>query len=278
MDIYRDELRRQLKLVDAEHKAAMKPFREALLRIFGKESNIPIEAKAELLRLPAPGRRQFFKIGGATVLGAAILAACGDDNGPIAETGTTQPSDTTTSAPADTTTTTTAATGASDMDIVLLRSATSLELLAVQTYQTAIDSGLVTTPAIGAAATLFQSQHREHAAQLQSATTDAGGQPYDQPNAYLSDNVVAPALAALTDENSVVAFALQLENVAAQTYAFSAGVLSTPAFRQAIMAIGGVEARHAAVLAAVVQPAQQPVPNAFLPTTDRAPDAALITS
>jgi hypothetical protein len=39
-----------------------------------------------------------------------------------------------------------------------------------------------------------------------------------------------------------------LEEAAAQTYVFAGGALSTPALRSTIMTIGGVEARHAAVL------------------------------
>ena len=42
--------------------------------------------------------------------------------------------------------------------------------------------------------------------------------------------------------------ALALEEAAAQTYVFAGGALSTPALRSTIMTIGGVEARHAAVL------------------------------
>ena len=51
--------------------------------------------------------------------------------------------------------TTTAASGA-DGDVTILRTASSIEVLAVAVYQTAIDSGLVKTAAIGDAAKLFQ--------------------------------------------------------------------------------------------------------------------------
>ena len=43
------------------------------------------------------------------------------------------------------------------------------------------------------------------------------------------------------------------------------------------MAIGGVEARHAAILRHVLMPGSE-VPVAFLPTTDRIPDESLITT
>jgi hypothetical protein len=161
------------------------------------------------------------------------------------------------------------------MDIVLLRTASSLEVLAVAAYQTAIASGLVTTPAIADAAALFQGHHDEHAASLQAQTSDLGGEPYTDPNPYLLANVVGPAVAALVTENDIVAFARTLEDAAAQTYTYAAGVLSTPELRAALAAIGGVEARHRAVLDGVL--GQPQVPDAFLPTTGRAPDAALIS-
>jgi hypothetical protein len=203
-------------------------------------------------------------MGGVTIMGAAVLAACGDEDDPVAETGTTLPGSTTTGG-----------TATADTDLVLLRSASSLEVLAVETYDAAVASGLVTTAAVAAAAVLFRDQHDEHAQQLQSATEDLGGEPYTDPNPFLKENVVDPALAGVMSESDVVALALDLETVAAQTYAYSAGVLTTPELRQAIMAIGGVEARHAAILKSVL--AQAPVPASFLPTSDRAPDEALVS-
>ncbi|MGH9185821.1 MAG: ferritin-like domain-containing protein [Acidimicrobiales bacterium] len=261
MDLNRDELRRELRDVDEAHRAAMKPWRQALMRLFGgrERDQLSVMRKAELLGVPVPGRRQFFRFGGATLLGAAVLAACGDDDDDAASTPTTG-----------------AGGGATDMDRVLLRTATSLEILAVQTYDTAVGSGLVTTQAVADAAMLFRDQHDEHAEQLKGATEANGGEPYAEPNAFVKANVVDPAVAGLRTENDVVAFAATLENVAAQTYAFAAGALSIPALRQAIMAIGGVEARHAAILRHVLAEAE--VPDAFLPTEERIPDEALITS
>ena len=236
----------------------------------GAGAEIPVEAKAQLVGVPSPGRRHLFKLGGATILGAAVLAACGDSNDDVAQTGTTAGGGSATTA------TSGSGSGSSNTDLVLLRTASSLEVLAVDTYDAAIASGLVTTSAIADAAILFRDQHDEHAQQLQSATTDAGGDPYTEANPFLKAEVVDPALAGLKTEMDVVAFALVLETAAAETYAFAAGALSTPAFRQAIMAIGGVEARHMAVLRSVLS--QAPVPVAFLPTDERAPDEALITS
>lgn len=262
-DLNHDELRRELRAVEADHQASMAPWREALKRIFAeKGSGIPATAKAELLGVPAPGRRQFFKFGGATIIGAAIMAACGDDDdddgsGPGSGSGSGD-------------------SAATEMDVVLLRTATSLELLAVEAYQVAIDSGVVTTRSIADAAVLFQSHHQEHAEALQGATEANGGTPFTEPNQFVFDNVVTPALPSLTSETAIVGFAATLEDAAAQTYAFAAGALSTPEFRQTIMSIGGVEARHLAILrTSLGDPA---VPVAFLPTDGAIPAESFVSA
>ena len=207
MNIERDQIRRELRASQEDQRSAMKLWREALQRVFGgggAAAEIPVEAKAQLLGVPSPGRRHLFKLGGATVLGAVVLAACGDSNDEVGQTGTT--------AGGGSATTGTSGGGNSNMDLVLLRTASSLEVLAVETYDAAIASGLVTTMAIADAAKLFRDQHDEHAKQLQSATTDAGGDAYTEANPFLKAEVVDPALAGLKNETDVVSFALVLED------------------------------------------------------------------
>jgi hypothetical protein len=266
MDINTDEVRRQLRASQHDQEVALPVWKQTLSRVFSPGSGVSHAEKAHLLGVPT--RRQALKIGGATVIGAAILAACGSDDDDSGTSGTTDDSTSGSGSGSS------EVAGDSELDLTLLRTATSLEIAAVNTYQAAIDSGLVTTMAIADAAVLFQEQHQEHADLLSTATTDAGGEAYTEPNPFVQENVIDPALEMLTDETSVVTFALQLENVAAQTYAFAAGALSTPAFRQAIMTIGGVEARHAAVLAGVLEEAQ--VPNAFLPTDEAVGEDAFV--
>lgn len=243
MDLNRDELRRELKAIDADNRAIMPRWYDALRQIVGGGTTMSTEAKAALLGVPAPGRRQLFKIGGATIMGAAVLAACGgDDEGS---------SDTTVGGEAA------AEPSGDNMDLPLARTAASLEKLAVDTYQAGIDSGLVTTAAIGEAATLFQSHHQEHLDALNAAISDAGGKEITQPNVAVFDAMIQPALTAASVEADIVELALELENAAAQTYVFSAGLdgLSTPALRSTIMTIGGIEARHAAILQVAAQQA-----------------------
>ena len=151
-------------------------------------------------------------------------------------------------------------------DVTILRTASSIEELAVAAYQTAIDSGLVKTAAIADAAKLFQSQHKEHSASFQAATKAAGGQPFTMPNPVVLA-AIKPMVDALKDEKGVVALAFQLETAAAQSYQSYVGAFTDPKLNPAIMAVGGVEARHAAVLSQVLNSlgdtSTMPVPKAF---------------
>lgn len=281
MDINRDEVRRQLRAAEAQQRTALVPWRDAVTRLLA-DRRVSSRAKAELLGVP--GRRQFLKIGGVTVLGAAVLAACGDDEGAgVGETGVP----TSTTAPEE------GAPGPSTpggegnkMNLVLARTASSVEILAVEVYSVALGESdmelpaeIQFDPAVADAAKLFRDHHEEHADALAQATESIGGEPYEKPNKFLFDNVVAKELPNLTDQAKVVMFARTLEETAAGTYAFAASQLTTPELRQSMMAIGGVESRHAAALSlALDSSGTDAVPRAFTDASPegRVPDEALI--
>jgi hypothetical protein len=265
MDLNNDELRRQLKAIDADNRAAMPKWYDGLRRIVNGGTTLSTDEKAAVLGVPSPNRRTFFKIGGATIMGAAVLAACGGDDSDEGGSDTTD--------------------GGGDganMDLALARTAASLEKLAVDTYATAAGSGLVTTKAIGDAAGLFMSHHQDHLDALNGAISSAGGTPVEEANQAVFDAMVKPAIDALTDEAGVVQLALDLELAAAQTYVFAGGALSQPALRSTIMTIGGIEARHAAVLIAVAQ-AKSPLDvfpdqRGFFPGDNPLPEGAVLSA
>ena len=139
-----------------------------------------------------PDRRSFLRVGGMTVAMSAVIAACGSSSDdPIPFTG----------APPDELGFAGLLTPGQEVDVTFLRTAQSVEVLAVETYQKALDSGLLTTPALADTIRLFQEQHGEHAGLLSATTIDAGGTPYNEPNSYLAEQVVDPAVAELTDES-----------------------------------------------------------------------------
>jgi rubrerythrin len=197
--------------------------------------------KSTLLGVPSTGRRGFLALGGAA-FGAAVLSACSDDDDG-GDGGT-----------ADTTTTTAASDGEDTLsDLDLVSTAASLELAAVDAYQRAIDTGLVTTAAISEAALMFQSHHEQHLDALNTAIKEAKGEEVDHANEAILARLVEPALGSAQTEADIVDLAVGLEDAAAGTYVYAAGELTTAALRSTIMTIGGIEARHAAVIRLLAQ-------------------------
>lgn len=249
MDINTDQLRRDALATEDAHRAAMRPFRHLLDRLFGEPAAATPRQKADVV-LNGIDRRRFMQIGGLSVVSAAVLAACGSDDEGGAAAGS---STTTTGAP-------------SASDITILRTATSLENLAVEVYTRAIEGGLLTTAAVLDTAKLFRDQHKEHAELLKGATAHAGGEPFTAANPAVLQQLT-PTIQGLRDQAGVVRLAYDLELSAAATYQATTGTFADVKLNEALMSIGGVEARHAAVLASVVG---QPIsPKAFA-TTERA--------
>ena len=292
-DLNNDEIRRELRDIDRMNTAAMPAWRTLLDRIVGGDPSIGTDEKAAVLGVPTTTRRTLFKFGGATIIGAAVLAACGSDKDTKSTTtaapGTTGATATTMSPTtmgstmgSATSTPSTAEMSGAEMDLVLARTAASLEKLAVDVYGSA--AGLLTTQAIKDAATMFAGHHQQHMDALNGVITKAGGKAVTEQNKAVYDALIAPALTAAKTEADAVKIAVMLEEAAAQTYVFAGGALSTPALRSTIMTIGGVEARHAAVLhmAAMGQTPSEVFPGgrAFFPGDNplAGVDGALIMS
>lgn len=271
-------MRHDLHEVDEMNSAAVTPWRDTLHRIFSSDSKVSNSEKAQVLGVPE--RRQFLRVGGATVLGAAVLAACGGDDGDTASTSAT------TAGGASSTTEGNGGGGVDDL--TLAKTAASLEALAVVAYQTAADSGIVTNKDVGAAAMLFMQHHTEHQAALNKVITDAGGDKITEPNSAVNTAIVEPAVKEATDlaekgdaegaQTRIIQLAYDLETAAAQTYVFAAGVLSTPELRSTIMTIGGVESRHATILGNVLEFAPDKLyPTAFYKSDNPLPEDAIIS-
>ena len=231
-----DDLRRELRDADRQHHEVDRSWRTTLRSLFDPERGTSEGERAAFLGLP--DRRGFLRVGGVGIAGAALLAACGDD--------TERPASSAASG------STGGSTGGST-DLTLAKTAASLESLAIDAYTTAIGSGLVTTAAIGDAAKLFQSHHQAHLDALQALLQQSGAAKVTVANAAVKAAVVDPAVKAARTEADIVALAFALEDAAAQTYVYATTQLSTPALRSTLMTIAGVEARHRAILAFLVQ-------------------------
>src|SRR5437764_10935311 len=78
-DINNDELRRELRDLDQEHREVMPKWRESLMRLLVDDKETPTEAKADVL-LGGFNRRRFMRLSGLAAVGGTVLAACGSDN------------------------------------------------------------------------------------------------------------------------------------------------------------------------------------------------------
>ena len=236
MEIYNDELRRQVRATAEAQATSMRALPEMLDRLYSDESVTTQERDDAILG--GFNRRRFLQFGGLTVMSAAVLAAC----------GSSKKSDGTGA------TTTAAAGGKADAnDVLILKTASSLEALAVAVYQKAIDNAaaLKISSGVASVATLFQSQHKDHLNVFVKATKDAGATPFETANPAVLQ-AIQPMIDALKDETGVLKLAYTLEVAAAETYQSTVGVFKNPAFNQVVASVGGVEARHVAIIGSVL--------------------------
>ena len=147
----------------------------------------------------------------------------------------------------------------SGTDVQVLRTASSIEVLAVSTYKTAL-----ALPYIGGGeansflkqfAKTTMLQHSDHLDAFQAATTALGGAKQDKADPALA-TVVDAAVKSLGKASAaqgplqVVALALELENIAAETYVNNMSLLSSASAKKVTASVMGVEAQHVAILRA----------------------------
>lgn len=268
-----DEIRRQLRLATAEQREALPRFRRALRRASDPDAGVASADQGALLGVPH-SRRGFFRLGGLTVAASAVLVACSNAT-EIDVTRTGEPLGESTATPPS-------LEPSAELNVTLLLTASSLESLAIAAYDAALDNGWLGSADLDAVAELFRDQHIEHREVVDAAVRALGETPYTEPNPFLFDNVVGPAVAEIEtlepgdQQLETVELALTLEDVAAQTYTLAGGLFDDAELRQAGMSIGAVEARHVAVLLGALEFPQ--VPFAFGRTTNAVSEEAFITT
>lgn len=202
------------------------------------------------------GRRRVLGVGaGALVVGLpGLLVACsggGDDETADDDAGDAPP--------------------ASDADVAMLRTATSIELLLVEAYDRITGRR---RPDLGAPTrelfARFADHHGGHAASLGLATVAAGGVAYDAVNDVVRERLLEPGLAAATTRVTVLALARDLEQFATAVDVHHTRALVAPELRHTMLAIGGAEARHATAIRGLL--AAVPAPDAFVETAAALPD------
>ena len=71
MDINDDEVRRELRAIDADQRAVDRTWRSTLARIFDPSGGVSDDERHHILGVP--NRRQFLRIGGVTIAGAPLI-------------------------------------------------------------------------------------------------------------------------------------------------------------------------------------------------------------
>lgn len=142
-------------------------------------------------------------------------------------------------------------------DITLMRTAQSLEYTALDVYAVALESG-----ALSAAETelveRFVADHQRHADDIGALVVRLGGEPFTCANPFIVERAVVPILAALegTDDlhRDLLNISYAFEALAGQTYQHVVSLLANGSNRAAAMQIGTEEQRHAAAVAAAINP------------------------
>lgn len=135
------------------------------------------------------------------------------------------------------------------LDIQILQTASALEALTVNTYQTAIGLDFIKNgnKVLLSFLETTGNQHREHGMAFRAQTMALGGA--EQPNAHPGgQQIVDAATPDLTDSLKVVQLAEQLETIATHTYLENTTLLDDTVARQLMATVMGVDTQHAAVL------------------------------
>lgn len=210
---------------------------------------MPKNSKAQQSEL---SRRDLLRLGGIGLISATLLAACSkndltSDNG-IASIGTTPPSS---SLPKVDVT-----------DVILLRTAASVEYSAIDMYTAAIDAGYFSGDFASTAeiARRFRDDHLAHAEKINSLVVTLGGTAFECANSRINSLIIEPALDLIkAPENPDVALdavtlAHAIETVSAQMYQGFVGQFSDPKLRGEAIHVGQNNVRHAVILAQIINP------------------------
>jgi rubrerythrin len=138
------------------------------------------------------------------------------------------------------------------LDVQILQTAVSLELLAIATYNAALELPFIANgnPVVKSFAEITMMQHSEHAAAFNAQATALGGAEQTMPNPKYTP-IVEAAKPTLEGPGDVVMLAIALETVATQTYVKNASLIEDPTTKLLVASVSGVEAQHLATLRAV---------------------------
>lgn len=191
-------------------------------------------------------RRGLLLTGGLGISLGAVIAACGSEERTPGRVGIAPPI--------------TALPDAEVDDAVLLRTATSLEYSAIDLYERLRELDVFDADA-DALVDRFIEDHRRHADGLAELTSAAGGEPYECPNTWVAERVIAPLLARITGDEAAevepsddpardaLTLVNAFESMLGATYQQFLVQLTTTELRQELIGYGVDQVRHAAAAA-----------------------------
>jgi hypothetical protein len=248
--------------LDEMHHEAMPKMYEAVAEWADMRREKGIASVSDIASF-ASSRRGFLA-GAGVALGGLVLAACGSSSS-SSSSSTTKP----------------AASGSGSGsgskltgDLAIAALATSLENLAVATYQGGIDAATAgklgtVPPAVVTFAQTAQKQHMDHADAWNAILVSAGKPKVTGVDSTVKMAVIDPAFANVKDVPGLAKLALQLEDVAAATYLESIGLIKDVGGIKTSASIQPVEMQHSAILNFVL--GQYPVPTSFASTDGARP-------
>lgn len=193
-------------------------------------------------RPPTLSRRSLIRNGGITISFGALIAACGGkDRLPPAAPGRLGLAEDVPPLSDEEIT-----------DVILLRTAQSLEYTAIDVHAAAQAAGAL-TDAESKLSQRFVDDHRRHADAVGALITDRGGEPFTCANPFLVDRAIDPVFAATEGSDDLhrdlLNIAYAFETLAGASYQALVSSFDDASLRVSAMTIGSEEQRHAAALA-----------------------------
>ncbi|HUP70964.1 MAG TPA: ferritin-like domain-containing protein [Acidimicrobiales bacterium] len=223
----------------------------------------PESLGTELMTASVSRRR--FLIGSTVAAGLAVVtAACGSDDDKASTGGATD---------------TNGAGGEGGKklsgDAAIAEFAAGLEVLAVNTYKSALDAATAgklgpLPPAVATYVQTAMAHHQEHLDALNEVVTGSGGTKVTEPNAGL-EPTVQDMLSKVKDVPGAANLALLLEDIAAQTYLSVIPVLKSKEAIKLAGSIQVVDQQHQSILLYAL--GKYPVPETFQKTDNAAKPA-----
>ncbi len=192
--------------------------------------------------LPTLSRRSLIRNGGITISLGALVAACGGkDRLPPSSPGRLGLAEDVPPLSDEEVT-----------DVILLRTAQSLEYTVIEVHAQARAAGALTA-AESTLSQRFVDDHQRHAEAVGALIADQGGEPFACANPFLVDRAVDPVFAAIEGSDDLHRDLLNItyafETLAGASYQALVSSFDDRSLRVSAMTIGSEEQRHAAAVA-----------------------------